>query len=136
MFSIILDQAASYVPGETISGSAKWSELDKKTKTVEIRLIWYTEGKGDADVDVVDMLPVEQPDPAGETQFSFTAPTRPFSFSSKLISLIWAVEVVEFPSGEGEKITLTISPTRNEVVLDKTFQDDDIKKFFRFTHRA
>lgn len=120
MLTVSLNQTA-FAPGDSISGSVDWNELRKKTKRIEIRLIWFTEGKGDTDVEVIEMVTEDSPAPSGSVQFSFTAPSRPFSFSGKLISLIWAIEAVEFPSRDGAKETLVLSPSRNEIVLENSF---------------
>ena len=136
MITINLNQTpAGYAPGESIGGTVEWTELNAKTSRVEIRLIWYTEGKGDTDFAIIETITEDSPAPTGSKKFSFVAPTRPFSFSGKLISLIWAVEVVEFPSRDGAKETLTISSDRNEIMLENSFPDDSMaKKFVRFSN--
>ena len=101
MITIRFDAStAKFSPGEGISGTVSWSDLGPKTMKLETRLIWYTEGKGDQDIEIVMSLPSDVTQPDGSARFEFTAPTRPFSFSGKLISLIWAVEVVVFPEGQ------------------------------------
>ena len=127
MITITLNQTpAGFAPGESISGTVEWIELNEKTSRLEIRLIWYTEGKGDTDVAIIETITVDSPSPNGTSTFDFVAPTRPFSFSGKLISLIWAVEVVEFPSRDGSKETLSISSDRNEIMLTNSFPEDSI----------
>ena len=138
MIKIELNQpSAAYAPSEPIAGTISWSELDEKTDRIEIRLIWYTSGKGDTDVEVVLAEKVDTPPTNGKANFNFVAPTRPMSFSGKLISLTWAVEVVEFPSRDGVKETLVLSPDRNEIILDQTF-DEKVNKptlsFMRVNH--
>jgi len=137
MITITLSQTpAGYAPGEPITGIVEWTELSAKTSRLEIRLIWYTEGKGDTDVRVIDTITESSPSKSGTTKFDFVAPTRPFSFSGKLISLTWAVEVVEFPSHDGAKETLTISSDRNEIMLTQSFPDNSIVgKLKRFSKR-
>ena len=136
MITINLNQTpAGYAPGDSIGGTVEWAELNEKTSRFEIRLIWYTEGKGDTDFAIIETITEDSPAPTGSKKFSFVAPTRPFSFSGKLISLIWAVEVVEFPSRDGAKETLTISSDRNEIMLENSFPDDSMaKKFVRFSN--
>lgn len=114
---------ASFAPGDSIEGTVEWTELNNKTNRLEIRLIWYTVGKGDVDVGIIDTIKHESPMAEGSEQFSFTAPTRPHSFSGKLISLIWAVEVVEFPSRDGVKETILLSPNGEEIVILDSYPD-------------
>ncbi|GAG23263.1 unnamed protein product, partial [marine sediment metagenome] len=103
-------------PGEEVAGKALWI-LDKEPETVEIRLFWYTEGKGTQDIDVVDVMRIESSETRHEAEFKFTLPGEPYSFSGKLISLLWALEVVVLPSGETERLNITVSPSGNEIVL-------------------
>ena len=109
--------ATSFVSGETIRGTARWS-LDGTEEWVEIRLFWYTEGKGTQDVDTVETLRIDAPDVSGSTAFTFTAPSAPYSFSGHLISLIWAIEVVT-SSGSSERVELRISPDGDEITLER-----------------
>lgn len=122
------EPSKSYAPGESIAGTIAWTKLESKTDSLEVRLIWYTEGKGDRDIEIVDVLPFENPGPKDTLNFQFTAPTRPFSFSAKLISLVWAVELVQFPSEEGTKETIVISSDRNEIILEKSIKEHILAK--------
>lgn len=128
MITISIDQSkTAFRPGEQIAGIVSWSELDESTTKLETRLIWYTEGKGDQDHDVVAFQSSDSIKPSGSVTFQFTAPTRPYSFSGKLISLIWAIEVVQFPSREGHREQISISRSRQEIILDKSFEDAALK---------
>jgi len=104
-----------FVPSETIAGTVNWSESEGAS--LEVRLIWYTVGKGDRDFEVVAAHKVSQLQPSGGERFEFTAPARPQSFSGKLISLQWAIEVIVFPAKDAERINLTISNTGDEIML-------------------
>lgn len=128
MITISLDQSTTqYRPGETISGTVSWTELGAETDGIEIRLLWYTQGKGNQDLEVVESLPRNITQPTGSTPFEFTAPTRPFSFSGKLISLIWTIEVVVFPSQDGYREQVTLSHHGAEIKLDRSFEDSALK---------
>lgn len=129
MITISIDQSPpEFRPGEQISGRLTWTDTAEPTTSLETRLIWYTEGKGDQDVDVVASRPYEIRPNENSTRFQFTAPHRPFSFSGKLISLIWAVEVVTFPSKAGYREQISISNQGSEIILDKSFDDDSMIK--------
>ena len=132
MITISIDQSkAAFCPGEPITGIVSWSELDESTTKLDTRLIWYTEGKGDQDHEVVGSESTENPGSSGSIPFMFVAPTRPFSFSGKLISLIWAIEVVQFPSREGNREQISISKLGPEIILDNSFQESAIKRTTR-----
>ena len=118
MFRITLDsENRSFVPGDRISGRVEWKNLKGAPEKVEIRLIWHTTGKGDQDCEFVDSVEHSQPKSNGESGFDFVAPSRPFSFSGKLISLTWAIEALVFPSLDAEQAELVISSDGKEVIL-------------------
>jgi hypothetical protein len=53
----------------------------------------------------------------GQEKFEFALPEGPQSFSGKLISLIWAVELVVEKSKESQRIEFVLSPFDAEIVL-------------------
>jgi hypothetical protein len=113
------DNRVSFRPGEKVEGKAMWI-LEKDPESVEIRLIWYTSGKGTQDVEIVATRALPAPGRHSEAEFSFTLPAAPYSFSGKLISLIWALELVVLPSNQAQRLNITVSPTGTEVILGKT----------------
>ena len=46
-------------------------------------------------------------------------PESPYSFSGKLVSLLWALELVAEPSGDTERKDISITPTGTEISLHK-----------------
>lgn len=106
---------ANFVPAERIAGKVTWSEA--VGDSLEVRLIWYTAGKGERDFGVVATHRVSDFGSSGGEQFEFVAPNRPQSFSGKLMSLQWALEMIVFPSQAATRIDLTISSTGSEIVL-------------------
>jgi hypothetical protein len=106
----------NYRPGEELVGAAGW-ELSKPPTAVEARLIWFTRGKGTGDVGVVETVRLEQCQAAGARPFRFQLPPQPWSFSGKLISLVWAVELVALPSQESTRLEFVLGPEGKEVVL-------------------
>ena len=111
-------QRKTFRPGEEVSGAVGWT-LDKQPKSAEVRLFWYTAGKGTRDVGVVATRKLEAPKPNDERAFSFKLPEAPYSFSGSLISLIWAIELVVEPGGLSERVEITVSPTGEEILLGK-----------------
>jgi hypothetical protein len=103
-------------PGELIEGVASW-HLDDEVDAVEVRLFWYTSGKGTQDVGIVRVLRTETPTTSGHKEFSIRAPEGPYSFSGKLITLAWAIELVALPGGETERLDLRVGPQTVEVDL-------------------
>jgi hypothetical protein len=112
------DNRTEFRPGEEILGAAGW-QLAQSPKSVEVRLFWYTRGKGTEDVEVVETVRFDNPQREEARPFRFTVPAEPYSFSGKLISLIWALELVALPGKESARLDLTISPTGKEILLNK-----------------
>jgi hypothetical protein len=112
------DGRRDFAPGEAVPLACAW-QLDKPPASVEVRLVWYTRGKGDQDVSVVEAIRYDEPGAMGMKRPAFTLPEGPYSFSGKLISLIWAVELIAEPSGESHRVDLVVAPEGEEVQLVK-----------------
>ena len=112
----IQDGANAFLPGEAVEGTVSW-QLDRPAVTAELRLFWYTQGKGDQDVGVVSTVPFGTPEIQDRRPFRVTLPDGPFSFSGKLISLVWALELVVEPGSRSTRTEITVSPTRMEILL-------------------
>jgi hypothetical protein len=110
------ENQTSFRPGEMIEGAVRW-ELKEAPRSAEIRLCWRTRGKGTNDSEVVHTLPLDAPSAGDVRTFAFTAPESPYSFSGKLISLIWSVELLLKPGNRREEHEVTIGPDAKEVVL-------------------
>lgn len=106
----------AYRCGEEIAGAVHWELADAPQKA-EVRLCWYTRGKGTEDVAIVETIPLETPLAGDMRPFSFIAPAAPHSFSGKLISLIWIVEIVLKPGDLFQRLEITISADGQEIVL-------------------
>jgi hypothetical protein len=112
----IRDGYTSFRPGDVVEGTVFW-QLEPGPTEVEARLFWYTRGKGDQDVGVVETLPYSNPAPSDRRTFRFRLPEGPYSFSGKLISLVWAIEVVAQPGDVAGRAEITVSPTGDEIRL-------------------
>jgi hypothetical protein len=110
------DGQKAFRPGEAVSGAAFW-KLERAPKSAEVRLFWRTRGKGTEDVSVVDTVRYENPQSEEARLFRFQAPDGPYSFSGRLIALIWGLELVVEPSESIAQVEITLSPTGQEVLL-------------------
>jgi hypothetical protein len=115
------DGQLSFPPGSTVEGVASW-HLDAPPASVELRLFWYTEGKGDQDLQIVQTVQFGQPGEDDRRAFRVQLPAGPYSFSGKLISLIWALEVVAEPGARAGRTPLVLSPTGREILLHPGIQ--------------
>jgi hypothetical protein len=105
-----------YLPGETVVGRASW-RLRESPDATELRLFWYTSGKGSEDVEIVASVRTEAVGSVGDRGFSLPLPLGPYSFSGSLITLAWALELLAPPTDEVKRVDLVVAPTPVEVRL-------------------
>jgi len=108
----------AFAPGEEVAGVVRW-RLDGEPDRVALRLFWHTQGRGDADVDVVAEEVFDAPGRDDRRPFRFRLPEGPYSFSGKLISLLWGLELVAEPAGAVVEVEILVSPTGGEIVLGR-----------------
>jgi hypothetical protein len=105
----------AHLPGATLAVTVLWA-ITPAPDSVDVRLFWRTQGKGSEDLAIV----AEQSMAgalAGEHVVEFRLPTEPWSFSGRLISLIWAVEAVAQPGGQNARCEFVLGPRGREVLL-------------------
>ncbi|MDB6171591.1 MAG: hypothetical protein JWL59_902 [Chthoniobacteraceae bacterium] len=105
-----------FLPGEEVAGAVLW-ELDEPPKSAELRMIWFTRGKGTEEAEVVATQSFDHPQPGDTRKFNLKLPAAPYSFSGKLISLIWALELVIKPGKRFERLEITMAPGEHEIIL-------------------
>ena len=110
------DEQTAFRPGELIEGAIGWN-LPEELRAIEVRLGWQTRGKGTEDAETVNEIKFDDPPAQGARPFQFVAPDQPYSFSGKLISLIWAIEAVTKPGTDSARIEFIVSPTLAEILL-------------------
>jgi len=108
---------SAFTPGERVEGQASW-ELEKPPRELEVRLFWVTSGRGDTDQSQVAVEPVPSPGASGWVRFSFELPPGPYSFSGKLVSLGWAIELVAPHEDLAGRAEIVVGPDRREVRID------------------
>ncbi|MBN1507073.1 MAG: hypothetical protein JW955_09520 [Sedimentisphaerales bacterium] len=110
------DGRGTFAPAETVEGRIEWN-ADANPKALELSLLWYTSGKGTQDICVVHTRRIDDPGALGSDEFRFALPPGPYSFSGKLISLIWALELTCTPGNETVRKEIVVSPTGREILL-------------------
>ncbi len=106
-----------FQPGSSIVGEVRWHGLEPETEALDLRLFWYTQGKGTQDVGLATTRRIARPGPSGSRRFALNVPEGPYSFSGRLITLAWALELVELPDLESVREDLLIGPRPVEVDL-------------------
>ena len=110
------DERVAVVPGEEIEVVASW-ELDAPPDSVEVRLVWETRGKGDTDREIVWGTQVDGPRVVDSRTFTVRLPHGPYSFSGKLISLVWQLEVEARRKLGTAQREIIVSPQGSEIML-------------------
>jgi len=95
----------TYLPGETLAGEYWLERVGRDgVRSIEVSIVWYTEGKGDDDFSVHDFrrLSVEEGDeidPRWPGRFRTVLPNSPLSYEGAIIKLRWCVRVRVFVAG-------------------------------------
>jgi hypothetical protein len=110
---------AGFKPGDSIGGRVSW-QVDQPPQSAELRLFWFTRGKGTQDVETIDSIPFPAPQMNDDRSFTLTLPRQPYSFSGTLISLVWALELIVEPGSNVQRQELVMSATGQEVVLGES----------------
>jgi hypothetical protein len=109
----------NFSPGDFIAGVASWT-ADKVPNSAELRLFWYTQGKGTQDVGVVNTMTLNTPGLQDRRDFRLPLPQEPYSCSGKLVSIVWAIELILEPGRRAARTEFVMGPSGAEVVLGET----------------
>jgi hypothetical protein len=116
----IEENKENFRPGEEIRGNVLWS-FGNAPVPLDLSLFWRTEGRGTQDVGIVETISVETQGASGQKDFKFTAPAGPYSFSGKLISIIWAMELATTKGSDSLRKEITISPAGQKIICSESF---------------
>jgi hypothetical protein len=106
----------AFNPGEELAGSVNWSG-EQGPRSLELRLFWFTRGKGIEDVGLIENLNFEQPLPQETRSFRLKLPQAPYSCLGTLVSVIWALELIAYPSKAVTRQEIMVGPGRKAVKL-------------------
>jgi hypothetical protein len=112
----------AFRPGATIVGAAGWS-LPAPPRSAEVRLFWYTSGKGTRDVTVVASVPFAQAASQEVQPFQLSLPAEPWSVDGRLVSVSWALELVVQPGNRSVRRELVVSPDGRTLALPEPVPD-------------
>lgn len=110
-------------PGRPVAGELKW-DLPEEPKRLEVVLGWSTIGAGLPDTQIVERLVIDNPGPSGRDTFSFLLPPGPFSFTGKMVSLYWWLEVYATADEPSCRQELIVSSTGSPVELHRSPAED------------
>lgn len=110
------NKTSAFEPGAAVEVNLSW-DLPEPPSSIELRLVWNTEGKGDRDLKMAKKIQINEPAAADSQKVEMILPWGPYSFSGKLISLVWALELVVQPSLKSVRKIITIAPAGQEVQI-------------------
>ncbi|MEK7953336.1 hypothetical protein [Luteolibacter soli] len=102
-------------PHETVTGRVEW-QLEKEPRDLELRLCWFTQGRGTEESRTIAALPLGDT-LRGERAFSFQLPAEPWSVNGTLVRIAWALEVVAKKTGSLAVEEIVVAPQRQEIAL-------------------
>ena len=92
----------AYAPGEILSGEYRLESFTfGHVRSIEISVLWYTEGKGDEDMAVHEFQRLSADngdwiDPSRPGRFSVVLPNSPLSYDGAILKIRWCVRVRVF----------------------------------------
>lgn len=117
LISIVVEGAHRVLqPGDTLTGQFQIDAVDPdEIQSVEVSVLWYTEGKGDEDLGVSHFRRYTSDDDSGTPlcelrDFSTTLPKSPLSYDGLILKIRWCVRVRVF------------LPQGRQVVAEQAFQ--------------
>lgn len=120
--SITLENAAAaFQPFNEIRGTLTWT-LETTPKSLELRLFWFTSGRGTPEAGVVQVKSLSA-STRGTDSFSFPLPGAPYSVSGSLITLHWALELVAEPVGQLALQEFSLAPGHQSLTLPALVQE-------------
>lgn len=108
----------AFAPGERVTGQVWW-QFDTPPESGELRLRWFTDGRGIDDEDIVQTVPFPNPQATETRPFSLTLPDAPYSFVGALITLSWSLEAVFQPNDYTGSVGLILAPSGEAVSLPR-----------------
>ena len=106
----------AFAPGETLRGAVSW-EGERSPGRVELRLFWYTTGRGSQDVGIVEVQQFPPAPRAEPIPFTFMLPAGPYSVAGQFIKVNWALELVLRSNSCAERFEFSMSPGGKPIEL-------------------
>ncbi len=113
---LLPEDLPAYEPRQELVGTLAWKRARPFAK-LQLHLLWFTSGRGDADSSVVETLEWDQPGSEGERFFEIRLPRAPYTLKSDNLEIHWQLEAIGQPGNERTEIELVIAPGRERLEL-------------------
>lgn len=98
-----------------------------------VQLGWFTEGRGTRDAAVVWSMPLPDLAPGADRAFEVRLPEAPWSFSGKLVSVAWRLEVLDAKRRPLAAAPLIVAPHGAVVALSSLEKEKAAFRWKRFS---
>lgn len=105
----------NHQPFQALSGRVKITG-PIAAKSIQLRVFWFTQGRGDEEAEVVHRMTIDPHELV--TAFNWKLPAAPYSFAGQLITMAWAVEVVDNKENSLDLVPFLLSPSGEEIQLE------------------
>lgn len=134
------DGNKNFAPGDTITGEVHWDGLPADVDSViTVELAFHTEGKGTSQREVYEEREWTIASADGKQSFTFEAPAWPWSFSGKLVAIVWGLDAWN-GDDHAQNFPVTISPGGEEMKLYRYGIDEmktgRLEKMFNRNNRS
>lgn len=116
MLQIVLPNRRGFEPNETIDLMLVWS-LEETPRTLELRLVWSTLGRGTTNMEVAHIEVIHPDGPSGQERLKLALPAGPYSCHGLIVSVIWGLELVVLPGEQSCREEIFIAPSGKAVQL-------------------
>lgn len=110
------DGRTSFEPGSSVDVTVSWA-LNVAPYALQLRLYWETRGKGNRAARVVQTERIDPTQPTGFAVCRVVLPLAPWSFSGRLVSLVWMLEAVVTATDARASCELVVAPDESELLL-------------------
>lgn len=111
----------AFLPFDVIEANVCWNNVE--ADEINVELVWSTKGKGTVDEYTACVIPIALSGRrSGNEKVKIKAPIGPYSFSGKLISLIWYVVARAKDDADYAEIEIVIAPEGKEIELPQGIQ--------------
>jgi hypothetical protein len=126
-------QRKKLLPYETVAGRVEW-RLESVPRGLELRLCWFTRGRGTVEAETVAALPLGDTKD-GARDFAFVLPGEPWSTGGRLVEIVWGLEVVAKKQGGLALEELIVAPERKVRALKEVAEPRSGKALPRWLRR-
>jgi hypothetical protein len=109
-----------YAPGEELVATVSWGH-ETSVRSLHLRLVWSTQGKGDTDTGSLAETSIEEAPPRGPYVWRVVLPRGPLTLHGQILSIEWSVgcEIDFDDKSESHEVPFQLSYGEQPIQLSK-----------------